>query len=82
MVAREGFVYKQNALEGWSLVRVVVRQGFYCTILLSTAFDFMIFCTCDLFLINLLLLILQMLPWGRMEQIILLIKYFGHDHKM
>ena len=40
MVAREGFVYKQKALsviqnvvvwEGWSLVRVVVRQGFYCT---------------------------------------------------
>ena len=40
MVAREGFVYTQNALsvtrnvvvwEGWSLVRVVVRQGFYCT---------------------------------------------------
>ena len=41
MVAREGFVYEQNAQsvtrnvvvwEGWSLVRVVVRQGFYCTI--------------------------------------------------
>ena len=41
MVAREGFVYKQKALsvtrnvvvwEGWSLVRVVVRQGFYCTV--------------------------------------------------
>ena len=40
MVAREGFVYKQKPLsvtrnvvvwEGWSLVRVVVRQGFYCT---------------------------------------------------
>ena len=40
MVAREGFVYTQNAQsvtrnvvvwEGWSLVRVVVRQGFYCT---------------------------------------------------
>ena len=40
MVAREGFVYKQKTLsvtrnvvvwEGWSLVRVVVRQGFYCT---------------------------------------------------
>ena len=39
MVAREGFVYEQNPLsvtrnvvvrEGWSLVRVVVRQGFYC----------------------------------------------------
>ena len=39
MVAREGFVYTQNAVsvtrnvvvwEGWSLVRVVVRQGFYC----------------------------------------------------
>ena len=39
MVAREGFVYKEKALsvtqnavvwEGWSLVRVVVRQGFYC----------------------------------------------------
>ena len=39
MVAREGFVYEQNAqsvtrnvvvCEGWSLVRVVVRQGFYC----------------------------------------------------
>ena len=39
MVAREGFVYEQNAQsvtrnvvvwEGWSLVRVVVRQGFYC----------------------------------------------------
>ena len=41
MVAREGFVYEQKPLsvtrnvvvwEGWSLVRVVVRQGFYCTI--------------------------------------------------
>ena len=41
MVAREGFVYKQKALsvtrnvvvwEGWSLVRVVVRQGFYCNL--------------------------------------------------
>ena len=40
MVAREGFVYTQKPLsvkrnvavwEGWSLVRVVVRQGFYCT---------------------------------------------------
>ena len=40
MVAREGFVYEQKPLsvtrnvvvwEGWSLVRVVVRQGFYCT---------------------------------------------------
>ena len=40
MVTREGFVYTQNALsvtrnvvvwQGWSLVRVVVRQGFYCT---------------------------------------------------
>ena len=39
MVAREGFVYEQKPLsvtqnvvvwEGWSLVRVVVRQGFYC----------------------------------------------------
>ena len=39
MVAREGFVYEQKplsvtrnvvVLEGWSLVRVVVRQGFYC----------------------------------------------------
>ena len=44
MVAREGFVYKQKPLsvtrnvvvsEGWSLVRVVVRQGFYCTVLFS-----------------------------------------------
>ena len=40
MVARKGFVYEQKPLsvtrnvvvwEGWSLVRVVVRQGFYCT---------------------------------------------------
>ena len=40
MVAREGFVYEQKPLsvtrnvvvwEGWSLVRVVVRQGFYCS---------------------------------------------------
>ena len=40
MVAREGFVYEEKPLsitrnvvvwEGWSLVRVVVRQGFYCT---------------------------------------------------
>ena len=40
LVAREGFVYEQKPLsvtrnvvvwEGWSLVRVVVRQGFYCT---------------------------------------------------
>ena len=40
MVAREGFVYEQKPLsvtrnvvvwEGWSLVRVVVRQGFCCT---------------------------------------------------
>ena len=40
MVVREGFVYEQKPLsvtrnvvvwEGWSLVRVVVRQGFYCT---------------------------------------------------
>ena len=40
MVAREGFVYEQKPLsvtrnvvvwEGWWLVRVVVRQGFYCT---------------------------------------------------
>ena len=39
MVAREGFVYEQKPLsvtrnvvvwEGWSLVRVVVCQGFYC----------------------------------------------------
>ena len=39
MVAREGFVYEQKPLsatrnvvvwEGWSLVRVVVRQGLYC----------------------------------------------------
>ena len=39
MVARRGFVYKRKALsvtqnvvvwEGWSLVRVVIRQGFYC----------------------------------------------------
>ena len=39
MVTREGFVYEQKPLsvtrnvvvwEGWSLVRVVVRQGFYC----------------------------------------------------
>ena len=42
MVAREGFVYEQKPLsvtrnvvvwEGWSLVRVVVRQGFYCIII-------------------------------------------------
>ena len=42
MVAREGFVYEQKPLsvtrnvvvwEGWSLVRVVVRQGFYCTVI-------------------------------------------------
>ena len=49
MVAREGFVYEQNPLsvtrnvvvwEGWSLVRVVVRQGFYCiTIVSSTSFQ-------------------------------------------
>ena len=41
MVAREGFIYEQKPLsvtryvvvwEGWSLVRMVVRQGFYCTI--------------------------------------------------
>ena len=40
MVAREGFVYEQKPLSvtrnvivrvGWSLVRVVVRQGFYCS---------------------------------------------------
>ena len=40
MAAREGFIYEQKPLsvtrnvvvwEGWSLVRVVVRQGFYCT---------------------------------------------------
>ena len=40
MVTHEGFVYEQKPLsvtrnvvvwEGWSLVRVVVRQGFYCT---------------------------------------------------
>ena len=40
MVARDGFVYEQKPLsvtrnvvvwEGWSLVRVVVRQGFYCS---------------------------------------------------
>ena len=40
MVAREGFVNEQKPLsvtrnvvvwEGWSLVRVVVRQGFYCS---------------------------------------------------
>ena len=39
MVAREGFIYEQKPLsvtrnvvvwEGWSLVRVVVRQGLYC----------------------------------------------------
>ena len=45
MVAREGFVYEQNPLsvtrnvvvwEGWSLVRVVVHQGFYCTGLFVT----------------------------------------------
>ena len=39
MVAREGFVYERKPLsvtrnvvvwEGWSLVRVVVRKGFYC----------------------------------------------------
>ena len=44
MVAREGFVYEQKPLsvtrnvvvwEGWSLVRVVVRQGFYCIAYLS-----------------------------------------------
>ena len=44
MAAREGFVYEQKPLsvtrnvvvrEGWSLVRVVVRQGFYCTDMLS-----------------------------------------------
>ena len=44
MVAREGFVYEQKPLsvtrnvvvwEGWSLVRVVVRQGFYCTAITS-----------------------------------------------
>ena len=44
MVAREGFVYEQKPLsvtrnvvvwEGWSLVRVVVRQGFYCTAIVS-----------------------------------------------
>ena len=50
MVAREGFVYEQKPLsvtrnvvvwEGWSLVRVVVCQGFYCTCFLdaSKAFD-------------------------------------------
>ena len=40
MVAREGFIYEQKPLsvtrnvvvwEGWSLVRVVARQGFYCS---------------------------------------------------
>ena len=44
MVAREGFVYEQKPLsvtqnvvvwEGWSLVRVVVRQGFYCSTWIS-----------------------------------------------
>ena len=44
MVAREGFVYEQKPLsvtrnvvewEGWSLVRVVVRQGFYCIYIIS-----------------------------------------------
>ena len=44
MVAREGFVYEQKPLsvtgnvvvrEGWSLVRVVVRQGFYCNRILK-----------------------------------------------
>ena len=52
MVAREGFVYKQNAQsvtrnvvvwEGWSLVRVVVRQGFYCTTVMHNH----IVSTCD-----------------------------------
>ena len=42
MVAREGFIYEQKplsvtqnvvVLEGWSLVREVVRQGFYCTVI-------------------------------------------------
>ena len=45
MVACEGFVYKQNSLsvtrnvvvrEGWSLVRVVVRQGFYCNTIFTS----------------------------------------------
>ena len=45
MVAREGFIYEQKPLsvtryvvvwEGWSLVRVVVRQGFYCRPLMPT----------------------------------------------
>ena len=43
MVAREGFVYKQNAQsvtrnvvvwEGWSLLRVVVRQGLISTVVI------------------------------------------------
>ena len=47
MVAREGFVYTQNALsvtrnvvvwEGWSLVRVVVRQEFYCITIFFSVF--------------------------------------------
>ena len=49
MVAREGFVYEQKPLsvtrnvvvwEGWSLVRVVVRQGFYC--IGETVFQFVL----------------------------------------
>ena len=49
MVAREGFVYEQKPLsvtrnvvvrEGWSLVRVVVRQGF--TVLLLSM------CSCEI----------------------------------
>ena len=51
MVAREGFVYEQKALsvtrnvvvlEGWSLVRVVVRQGFYCSVSTFTRYPWFV----------------------------------------